>query len=107
MFVLLLPDQATAGDTHLGGEDFDNRLVNFFVQVWPSCISQALVLSACTCIYCVQALVSTARYCPAQGARWTSSVLLDLDISRGVCLVTNVPVCVTSCTQLGFSDSVL
>nr|AOD27715.1 heat shock protein 70-2 [Aleuroglyphus ovatus] len=22
----------TAGDTHLGGEDFDNRLVNFFVQ---------------------------------------------------------------------------
>lgn len=26
--------KATAGDTHLGGEDFDNRLVNFFVQVW-------------------------------------------------------------------------
>ena len=25
--------RATAGDTHLGGEDFDNRLVNFFVQV--------------------------------------------------------------------------
>ena len=24
--------KATAGDTHLGGEDFDNRLVNFFVQ---------------------------------------------------------------------------
>ena len=23
---------ATAGDTHLGGEDFDNRLVNHFVQ---------------------------------------------------------------------------
>jgi heat shock protein 1/8 len=23
--------KATAGDTHLGGEDFDNRLVNFFV----------------------------------------------------------------------------
>ena len=31
--------KSTAGDTHLGGEDFDNRLVNFFVQVgrcvWP------------------------------------------------------------------------
>ncbi len=27
--------KATAGDTHLGGEDFDNRLVNFFVQVSP------------------------------------------------------------------------
>jgi heat shock protein 1/8 len=31
--------KATAGDTHLGGEDFDNRLVNHFVQVgagaWP------------------------------------------------------------------------
>ncbi|KAG0052597.1 hypothetical protein BGZ90_006446, partial [Linnemannia elongata] len=24
--------KATAGDTHLGGEDFDNRLVNHFVQ---------------------------------------------------------------------------
>ena len=24
--------KATAGDTHLGGEDFDNRMVNFFVQ---------------------------------------------------------------------------
>jgi hypothetical protein len=23
---------ATAGDTHLGGEDFDNRLVDYFVQ---------------------------------------------------------------------------
>jgi L1 cell adhesion molecule like protein len=25
--------KSTAGDTHLGGEDFDNRLVNHFVQV--------------------------------------------------------------------------
>ena len=25
-------DAGTAGDIHLGGEDFDNRLVNFFVQ---------------------------------------------------------------------------
>jgi heat shock protein 1/8 len=24
--------KATAGDTHLGGEDFDNRLTNFFIQ---------------------------------------------------------------------------
>ena len=24
--------KATAGDTHLGGEDFDNRLVNFFQE---------------------------------------------------------------------------
>merc|ERR1711998_447456 len=24
--------KATAGDTHLGGEDFDNRLVDYFVQ---------------------------------------------------------------------------
>ncbi|KAF8364742.1 hypothetical protein HHK36_033282 [Tetracentron sinense] len=26
--------KATAGDTHLGGEDFDNRLVNHFVKGW-------------------------------------------------------------------------
>ena len=25
--------KATAGDTHLGGEDFDNRLVSFFKDV--------------------------------------------------------------------------
>ena len=24
--------KATAGDTHLGGEDFDNRVVNHFVN---------------------------------------------------------------------------
>jgi len=23
--------KATSGDTHLGGEDFDNRMVNFFI----------------------------------------------------------------------------
>ena len=28
----LVQVKSTAGDTHLGGEDFDNRLVNFFVQ---------------------------------------------------------------------------
>jgi molecular chaperone DnaK (HSP70) len=27
-----LRSQATAGSTHLGGEDFDNRLVNHFVH---------------------------------------------------------------------------
>jgi heat shock 70kDa protein 1/2/6/8 len=37
VFLLTIEDgifevKATAGDTHLGGEDFDNRLVTFFVQ---------------------------------------------------------------------------
>lgn len=27
--------KATAGDTHLGGEDFDNRLIKHFIQVSP------------------------------------------------------------------------
>ncbi len=31
--VLRLQVKATAGDTHLGGEDFDNRLVAHFVEV--------------------------------------------------------------------------
>merc|ERR1711959_504316 len=30
--VLIFEVKATAGDTHLGGEDFDNRTVNHFVQ---------------------------------------------------------------------------
>ena len=25
---------ATAGDTHLGGEDFDNRIIDHFAKVW-------------------------------------------------------------------------
>ena len=29
----ILQVKATAGDTHLGGEDFDNRMVNHFAQV--------------------------------------------------------------------------
>ncbi|CAH9135357.1 unnamed protein product [Cuscuta epithymum] len=29
---IILEVKATAGDTHLGGEDFDNRMVNHFVQ---------------------------------------------------------------------------
>ena len=39
--------KSTAGDTHLGGEDFDNRVVNHFIQVndW-CCISfMGLVLN--------------------------------------------------------------
>ena len=42
--------KATAGDTHLGGEDFDNRLVNFFVQVRTLvalCASQVLLVNQC------------------------------------------------------------
>lgn len=35
--------KSTAGDTHLGGEDFDNRLVNHFVQEF-----KRLVPSACS-----------------------------------------------------------
>ena len=34
--------KATAGDTHLGGEDFDNRLVNHFVQVSESMLTVAI-----------------------------------------------------------------
>ena len=44
--------KATAGDTHLGGEDFDNRLVNFFVQACPffqSCREPSLMHNAPIC----------------------------------------------------------
>ena len=35
--------KATAGDTHLGGEDFDNRLSQFCINVRsnPSCVPQS------------------------------------------------------------------
>jgi hypothetical protein len=38
--------KATAGDTHLGGEDFDNRLVNHFVQVRQRALAQLAVHSS-------------------------------------------------------------
>ena len=52
--------KATAGDTHLGGEDFDNRLVNFFVQVsfhlGYSCLwSSSSALRGFQCEQCVTA----------------------------------------------------
>ena len=32
--------KATAGDTHLGGEDFDNRMVKHFTQArWQPCFT--------------------------------------------------------------------
>ncbi len=31
--------KATAGDTHLGGQDFDNRLVQFAINVRPPALS--------------------------------------------------------------------
>ena len=37
--------KATAGDTHLGGEDFDNRLVNYFVQQFKHKNRKGLTLS--------------------------------------------------------------
>jgi Hsp70 protein len=39
--------KSTAGDTHLGGEDFDNRLVNFFTQVRCPLLHAAPSLIAC------------------------------------------------------------
>ena len=35
---------ATAGDTHLGGEDFDNRLVNHFVQEFKHKYKKGVIL---------------------------------------------------------------
>ena len=39
--------KATAGDTHLGGEDFDNRLVNHFVQEFKRKFKKGTYLSFC------------------------------------------------------------
>ncbi|KAJ6493071.1 heat shock protein 70 [Mycena sanguinolenta] len=38
--------KATAGDTHLGGEDFDNRLVNHFAQEQDRCRAKHTLSSA-------------------------------------------------------------
>ncbi|KAL5523420.1 hypothetical protein ACEPAG_7593 [Sanghuangporus baumii] len=37
--------KATAGDTHFGGEDFDNRLVNHFVQEFKQKYKKGLSLN--------------------------------------------------------------
>ena len=53
--------KSTAGDTHLGGEDFDNRLVNFFTQVSADdrlCILLRLLLSVGAVMFDVTPSVS-------------------------------------------------
>ena len=45
--------KATAGDTHLGGEDFDNRLVNFFTQEFKRKHKKTIEVSLLTaCCFC-------------------------------------------------------
>jgi len=56
--------KATAGDTHLGGEDFDNRLVNHFVQVRGSRSGAAACM--CPCVVEVAALARQREHV-AQG----------------------------------------
>ena len=43
--------KATAGDTHLGGEDFDNRLVDYFVDEFKK--KQVLLALSHVVIYLV------------------------------------------------------
>lgn len=48
--------KATAGDTHLGGEDFDNRLVAHFVQVCVVCMTAVCGLSIAVCGVCIRCM---------------------------------------------------
>ena len=45
--------KATAGDTHLGGEDFDNRLVNHFTQEFKRKHKKTIEVSSLTASLCV------------------------------------------------------
>jgi L1 cell adhesion molecule like protein len=48
--------KATAGDTHLGGEDFDNRLVEHFVQEFKKKFRSACInLFHVVCTWCAAA----------------------------------------------------
>ena len=37
--------EATAGDTHLGGEDFDNRIVDFCMQDFKQFVRRAVAVA--------------------------------------------------------------
>ena len=52
--------KATAGDTHLGGEDFDNRMVDFFLQEFKRKFSFLRIIKN----YLIQMMVLklTSRY---------------------------------------------
>ena len=41
--------KATAGDTHLGGEDFDNRLIKHFIQVRHSSALLEILMRSSGC----------------------------------------------------------
>ena len=66
--------KSTAGDTHLGGEDFDNRLVNHFVQV-RSWYWAGLLFSYLLCYEYLLELVMAGFCCMALCASLSNSVL--------------------------------
>ncbi|CAG8828620.1 23232_t:CDS:2, partial [Gigaspora margarita] len=64
---------ATAGDTHLGGEDFDNRLVNYFVQEFKQKFKKDLTTNA-------RALSRLRTACEYAKCTLSSSVQTSIEI---------------------------
>jgi len=88
--------KATAGDTHLGGEDFDNRMVKHFTAVrllaWLRCEALAVRHKA-VAVRC-EALAGPARKCLTRLSStlqaWSLSTCLHLSaevIASSVCQV--------------------
>ena len=60
--------KATHGDTHLGGEDFDNRLVNHFIQVCSQADPMVCIYFQLTCTTC----------CTNNCVEWISEIPVQL-----------------------------
>lgn len=76
--------KSTAGDTHLGGEDFDNRLVNHFVNEFKRKVCTALVLNPPPLL--VSACATGCDFVLQVKTRWSRPEIkkadLNFDLSR-------------------------
>lgn len=66
--------KSTAGDTHLGGEDFDNRLVNHFVNEFKRKHKKGKTSYNCAAQY--DRMLTYVQICPPTAAPCVVSVLL-------------------------------
>lgn len=85
--------RSTAGHTHLGGEDFDNRLIRHFVQEFKHCHKKDLELNE-------RAMHRLRRACECAKRTLSSSTQASIEIDS---LYEDVDFC-TSITRTRFED---
>jgi heat shock 70kDa protein 1/2/6/8 len=78
--------KATAGDTHLGGEDFDNCLVNHFIQEFKHKFKKDLSLNPHACHH-----LRTACECAKRTLSSTTNTTIEINSLNPLALTWHPP----------------